>query len=192
MLYGVVRATLGSWLTSEPEVATAREQNAGDLTWSWVDPSHSAVSTVFTPVPIFAAQNLSVPEVREGLKLTQRALLEIKQLADQHGSELLVVLIPTKEEVYCPVLANRRAKLPLTHEKVCRSERKLNEELTRFSNENQLALIDAAPALVKQVERGAPVYLPSRDGHMVPEGNALLARIVSDGVSSLLARSGKR
>ncbi len=193
MLYGVGRAILGPLFANEPALdRRAREQNAADLNWSWSDPASSAVNTVFQPGPIFAAQNLNTPEVQEGLKLTQRALLELKELADKRGSQMLLVLIPTKEQVYCPALAQRGVKLPLAHEKLCGAERKMVAELTRFAGENRLALVDTTPALTQKVERGTQVYLSSRDGHMVAAGNEVVARVVSEAVHALPAGSAKR
>jgi hypothetical protein len=100
VLYAMVR------LTVLPGAATWEQRleasDAPDQYVVWTDPRDASLATIFTPRLRLSALDPGSPQVAEGLRISKRALKVIQGNAASAGARLLVVLIPTKETVYCP------------------------------------------------------------------------------------------
>jgi hypothetical protein len=121
LLYGVLRATVFQPLASL-ERNQAVEQASQDTLWPWRDPGRERVCTVFTPKQRLSATDLSVESVREGMEISKRAFAELKAVAQGQGRKLLVVLIPTKERVYCGYLTKMNADITATFTRLSGAE----------------------------------------------------------------------
>ncbi len=186
VLYGLLRATV-----LEPFAAMEQKSLAGQMSadrrMSWSDPAAPAVMTVFTAQHRLAVQDMSEPNVQEGMRVTKRAFGALKDEADKQGVALLVVLIPTRERVYCPYLKATGATLPAMHLKVCQVEEATKADLVQALNAKGIAYFDSTGALEAQVERHIQIYPPTSDGHPTALGH----RAIAESVLAALKRSAK-
>jgi len=177
VLYGMLRTTV-----LEPFAAMEQKNLAGQMTadqrMSWFDPAAPAVMTVFTAHQRGSAQDQSQPSVREGMQITKRAFAAIKDEADKQGVALMVVLIPTRERVYCPYLKTTGATLPVAYLKLCQFEEANKAELVQALNAKGIPVVDSTPALEAQVERHVQIYPPTSDGHPTALGHKAIAESV--------------
>jgi hypothetical protein len=99
-----------------------------------------------------------------GFRATIDAVRETKQLTDQIGARLLVVLFPTKEEVYLP---GRGASFP--------------DMVTPVRNalkETSVDMLDLTEGLRKQADTDTPPLFFEVDGHLSKRGNAVVTELI--------------
>ena len=177
VLYGLLRATV-----LEPFAAMEQKNLAGQMSadrrMSWSDPAAPGVMTVFTAQHRLGVQDMSEPNVQEGMGVTKRAFAALKDEADKQGVALLVVLIPTRERVYCPYLKATGATLPATHLKLCQVEEATKADLVQALNAKGISYVDSVGALEAQVERHIQIYPPTSDGHPTALGHRAIAESV--------------
>jgi lysophospholipase L1-like esterase len=177
VLYGMLRTTV-----LEPFAAAEQKDLAGQMSpdqrMSWSDPAAPAVKTVFTAQQRGSAQDPSQPNVREGMQITKRAFVAMKDEADRQGAALLVVLIPTREKAYCPYLKTTGATLPPAYQKLCQVEEGNKTELMQALAAKGIAFVDASPALEAEVARHTQIYPPTSDGHPTALGHKAIAKSV--------------
>lgn len=94
-----------------------------------------------------------------------RALVALNRLVADSGGRLLVVLLPTKEDVYLPVKGLMQGD-PLEH-------------VYRRLEELSLPYLDLTPPLRQAAERGERLYFHT-DGHPNARGYAVIARVVAE------------
>ncbi|MGH7541464.1 MAG: alginate O-acetyltransferase AlgX-related protein [Gemmatimonadota bacterium] len=112
----------------------------------------------------------SSPEFEQVMESVERA----ESLAHGAGSDFLVVLVPTKEEVYLPLV---RAPVP-----------PLVEPLVRALAERGIETLDLTPALRKAARNGPALFFPV-DGHPNEYGSRVIADLVFRRVSRMVDRS---
>lgn len=117
--------------------------------------------------------DMTSKENQRGWPMTQNALLQARKLAEAHGAEFIVILIPTKEEVY------QNLTEPLLGSKGLAIYSQGREAVLAFCQANQMTCFDATPALTQHANQGEQVYWPA-DIHLNPEGNKVLAQAVDD------------
>lgn len=177
VLYGMLRATVLEPFAAMEQKGLAAQMTA-DQRMSWSDPAAPSVMTVFTPQQRASAQDTSRPNVREGMQITQRAFAAIKDEADKQGVPLTVVLIPTREKVYCPYLKATGATLPPAYQQLCQIEEANKAELVQAFNAKGIAFVDASLALEAEVARHIQIYPPTSDGHPTALGHKVIAEAV--------------
>ena len=181
LLYSVLRVTV-----LKPVALLEREhmvrQTSPDVQWSWSDPANGDVRTVFTPQGRLAVVDLETDRVREGMKISQRALSALQSEADLQGVRLIVVLIPTKERAFCTYLRQARASLPSSHDKLCDAEAQAKAELVRSLDANKIRFADPISALEEKIAQHVPLYPADSDGHFLAAGYGVLAQVVADAV----------
>jgi lysophospholipase L1-like esterase len=182
VLYSMVRVTLlpaaATW-----EQRLEASDAPGDQYIVWNDERDASMATIFTPRLRLSALDRGLPEVQEGLRISKRAFRAMRDNARVAGARLTVVLIPTKEKVYCPryhASTGQRAS-PLMG-KLCDAEESVKEELVRFLSEEGIAYVDVAPALEKRIGGGAALYPRNSDAHPQAAGYGVIARAVYDAV----------
>jgi hypothetical protein len=111
--------------------------------------------------------------VQRGWGMTQDALLSAKKEAEDNGATFVVVLIPSKEEVYSPLTRSY-----LGQEGLALYSQGRNNMLA-FCQTNLMICFDATPALTQHAKQGEQVYWPA-DIHLNPAGNKVLAAAVID------------
>lgn len=126
---------------------------------------------------VLQAADLSNPHYQAGLEITQQSILDAQaKLAEIHAP-LVVVLIPTKEEMY------RRwteASLGADWFTTVGEGRLL---MLKLCAAHDLVCLDLAPALIRRADEGELLYWPG-DDHLNPAGN----QIVADTVWQFLAQ----
>jgi hypothetical protein len=128
-----------------------------------------AVSPIFHPLDDFAW-------LRQAWKIHLENLRELKQAAESHNVKLLLVVIPTKEQVYeylRPSTKGMDWEYP-------------NRRLREFFQEEKIDFLDLLPELRKHADPKAKLELDSRedfywphDGHFNVKGNRLAALLIS-------------
>jgi len=179
MLRIVVLPELASWEHDLRESAAGPEQRM-----HWTDPSASAVGTVFTPRLRLTVVDPELPSVREGLRLTERAFVSLQSGANAQGARLLIVLIPTKERVYCRYLRQSGTQMPEVLARLCEVEERVKQELAQFLTAHTIAYVDVTPALEEQVQQHVQIYPKGEDSsHPQAAGYRVIARTVYAAVS---------
>ena len=184
MLYCVLKATLLAPFAAAEQKQLAKDVSR-DVQMSWVDPSHSGVRTIFTPAYRLSAMDDAIPSVSEGIQISRAALQELRAEALRQGVRLLVVLIPTKEGVYCDRLRQTGAQLPADFVRLCDAEVRLRREFDEFMTAGNIAHLDAQPALARAAAQGQVLYPQDSDGHPRAAGYAVIAQEVAGALRRL-------
>jgi hypothetical protein len=131
-------------------------------------------ATVLQPDHRFAGLNLDDPKVEEGIALSLLFLEKTARLAEENGSEFLVVLIPTKESVLVRKTQEVRTGCEEILQKVLAHEEVIRARVQKFLNDHDIAFVDTLEALRAHALL-QPVYLQSGDSHPNGEGYAVIA-----------------
>jgi hypothetical protein len=123
--------------------------------------------------------DLSNPKNQQGLETSQQALHEAHARLAASGISLVLVLIPSKEEVYRQWTEGQLGSAWFD------SVGKGRQEMHNVCQTENLQCLDMAPILTSHANRREMVYWPD-DFHLNPSGN----RIVSDSVWEFLAQQG--
>ena len=116
--------------------------------------------------------DLAIPEVSEGLKLTQDAILTAYEQTQTRfpDTKFVVVIIPFREQVYAPSTLQDRFD-------------DLNEALIDFCGQHNIPIIDLTPAIrAKASHETDPVYF-TQDIHLNIQGNQLVAELLAQSLS---------
>ena len=165
---------------------------AADRAWANDEPALGAVAgqgaatTVLTPGLRQLALDLADPRIAEGARLTELFMQSIDQQVRQRGRHQLVVFIPTKESVYAVPAGS-----PMTesHQRLVTMETEVRRRIGGFLANQQIAYVDALPALQAAAQRGTELYPADSDGHPTAGGYAVIAQSVA---STLSARAPAR
>lgn len=135
--------------------------------------------TVLTAPYLFCALDDSDPRIRAGVEIAKSTLLAMARDADDAGSVFAVVLLPTKESVFAPRVADVGAHEGLAG--LFAAESRLRVDLAAVLGAAGVPVLDLLPPL-----RGAPEqpYPVGRDGHPNVTGHRVIglevARFVRD------------
>jgi hypothetical protein len=191
VLYSVLRATVLAPLAAREQDGLA-QQATPDVRMLWRDRSNPAVRTIFTPRYRLTAVDTDLEAVREGMQISQNALVALKAAAEAHETQLLVVLIPTKELAYCRELRMSGEDLPPTFLKLCDAEGRAKAAMLRFLADRRIAHVDVTSALESHIERHVPLYPSDADNHPQSTGYAVIAQEIASTVRRLFPRPPAR
>jgi len=147
-----------------------------------------AVRTVFTPRARLAAQDLGDARIAEGLRLTVTALEYIAARC-RDRARLLVLLLPTKENVFAERVMASTPQAPQTFARLVGQETDVRTRIETALRERGIEVVDALPAmralLAAQDPNVAAVnpYPETWDGHPAAAGHAAVSRVVADAIS---------
>ena len=148
--------------------------------------------------PYLTSLKLSRQEIQtsRGWELTRRSYRDMERLVRAQGGELVVVFIPSKAQVYLPLLeaalpgAELRRDLrlclgdrpqPPELELVMRNRLALNDLMREFCAEEGITFLDLTAELQAKLDAGHNVYFPD-DSHWNAAGHetaaAALARLL--------------
>lgn len=121
----------------------------------------------------------------EGWRLMREAILDVRRITREIGAELLVVAIPTKEEVYWELV---RDELP--NREALQIDRPFGD-LFAFCIDESIACCDTTPALHREAMQGEQLYLRI-SSHWNGLGNRIAAQAVDRCLAddTLLAQGG--
>ena len=183
VFYGVVKATLLPRLIASQKDRAAK-QLSPDVQMLWVDPTDPAVRTIFTPLYRLSVLDPKLRGVQEGLRITKKALDEMRSAAASQGAQLLIVLIPTKEYVYCDYLKRSGTTLPPAYARLCDAEQQVKQELTAHLAATSARYVDVTGPMREQVAKHVQVYPTDADGHHRAAGYGVIARTVFDALKA--------
>lgn len=148
------------------------------------------VRTVFVkPELMQLALNLDDPRIREGQRIAAAVLAGMQQRLASQGIDLLVMIIPTKESAYAPLLARAPGGLSPPAREFLAVEQRLRGEIIASLSASGIAYVDVLPALQAPLLKAIPVFNESDDGHPNAAGQAAIARALLPVVQLRLARS---
>lgn len=116
--------------------------------------------------------NPNWPAVAEGAALTKTTLLRAAQEVEATGASFVILMIPSKEEMFAPWLGPEALHDPWTRPRN-------SQDMLAFCEQNGLTCLDMFDTVREAVEHGAIPYF-QHDGHMDETGNALIANYLSD------------
>jgi lysophospholipase L1-like esterase len=179
VLFSILRAALPQWLVPRGG-DRATSQLPPDRQFTWKDRSDSSVGTVFTPQLRLSALDPQLPSVQQGLRITKRAIAALRDDARAHGTQVLVVLIPTKERAYCPYLRESGEHLPEPMLRMCDSEGRVKQDLVQFFKAESIAHVDVTKVLEELIRQHVQVFSKDADAHPTAKGYGAIARAVYD------------
>lgn len=112
------------------------------------------------------------PNVAEGWRLTQQALLATQEEVQATGARLVVVIIPPKELIYWDTLRVHVAH-PATYDLA-----EPIRTLMNFCQAQQFLCLDLAPAFLNHTRAGEELYF-RQDAHLNPTGYWLTAQLIA-------------
>ncbi len=111
----------------------------------------------------------------ENFALVIASLEQAREVTQQSGAELLVVLMPTKEEIYLPSVGQEAPGFTASFERALSGE--------------GFDVIDLTPELIAVAESEPPLYFEV-DGHPNGRGYQIIADIVDEAITERLATNG--
>jgi len=156
---------LKAWAQAFPEHGTVYEQGP--------------VCTVMTTAYRLLAEDLNDIRIKEGMRLTQKALTLMQLRTRQSNAQLVVLLIPTKEFVYASVMKERHGGGAI-YEKLVEQENEGRRQVIITCREAGIVIVDPLPPLCAAVLRNESIYPADVDGHPNRRGYYLFASTVRD------------
>jgi lysophospholipase L1-like esterase len=189
-IYGLARAARRSFDRSLDSVErtaytpAGREQIA--MTIATSEPGDvmpvrvGTVETVLTPRARLSAMDTSDARVREGLRISVAALLEISRAASLREVRVVVLMIPTKELVFSPWAIQANGPASEVMRQLEEVELKLWHELEAACRDHGVEALGCLGALRDSVADGRNPYFTDWDGHPSPHGHVVIARTLAE------------
>ncbi len=130
--------------------------------------------------------DLTDPRINTALQTTLQVLAGAKQQCSAAGATLTVMLIPTRESVYCHSQQTVRDAFPDGLLQLTQRESELRARLQSSLTELGIESRDVLPSLVSAIDSGAVVYSAHDEGHPLTAGYRVYADTVA-GESSMAA-----
>ena len=108
-------------------------------------------------------------EILNGKKRNMDSILELKKSAEESGSEFLLVIFPTKEQVFwdkVKQVTNGTYNIDF-----------LSDELSKFAEENDIKYIDMTEKF-REISKTEPDLFFHIDGHMNQKGNIIVKDLI--------------
>lgn len=139
----------------------------------------------FRPEDDLRALDQQSPQIQEGIRITFSLLQQMKEICDRNHAQFVVVIIPTKNTVFAPYLA-QHPELPLSD--VLRKET-ANELLARaktfeFLRQSRITYVDTLPALQASVENHLYART-AQDTHPSANGQRVIANTIYQALNSM-------
>jgi SGNH hydrolase-like domain, acetyltransferase AlgX len=131
------------------------------------------IEEAFLPNGVLIGLDQQDPNVREGMRLTERLLQDMNTLCATKGAQFIVAVIPTKETVFARYIEhNPKLAMNETLDKVIVNERLARQALFASLEQNKIPFIDLLPALEsasekKKIYNGPSDMHPNKDGYRV-------------------------
>jgi hypothetical protein len=118
------------------------------------------------------AFDLSNPRNLEGQKRSEAAILETKALVEGYGGKFVMILMPTKEEIFSNITAVQMGQSAV--DGIAAPRRQMIE----FCKAHAILYLDLYDALRAQADQGVQGYF-ARDMHLNAQGNEAVAAAVA-------------
>lgn len=158
---------------AKENVEFARAQQGKDPVTTALVVENKNIREAFRPAGMVTRLDQNSAPVREGMRITFRLLLDMKNTCAEKGCRFAVVIIPTKETVFAGDLEGKsQIHLHESLDKVIANERVARKKLTDFLDTSAIPYVDALAPLRNQV--GNELYArttndmhPGRNGYKV-------------------------
>lgn len=137
------------------------------------------IQTVLTPLYRLSVLDQTDPRLREGHQICLRAITQMKQRADEIGSPLMVVLIPTKELVFSELAEKALPSMPADYRKLIANEEDMWKRTRSFLAANDIPCIETLGSLRACLAEGRSPYFHTANGHPNPIGYEAIAKAVA-------------
>ena len=146
--------------------------------------SGSPFPTLLTPSQRLEDVDLSSPTIQDGLEITQKILTRMRRRADEAGTRLLILLIPTKETVFDGLAdASRDPGCADVMRRVVSNEQIIRSRIVEELEQEGTAYVDVLPALKSGVHAGTErMFLRSGDMHPNEQGYRAIAAVIEPSV----------
>jgi hypothetical protein len=191
-LYGLVTRLVNFYPTRthayyrrwEERIRSERDRLSEDERWLvdrglWLPYQDENVRTIFRPMMRLIAVLSDSEQIRASMRVSEEALLRLHEAAAQDGARLLLVFLPTKEEVYYPYLKQRGAELPASMDLLASHTAAVRGGLIAFMDSRGIEHVDCTRELSEAASAGEPVFPTGEDGHATARGNAIIAEVVA-------------
>lgn len=151
----------------------------GPFSWAqgYVEVERPGFDMRFHPSLAARQTDLASEQIDAGWWLTRQALLEAKQMADDAGATLVILLFPMRERTYRQLL---QEVAPEEDEAVYSADA-LWLRMLDFGQEVGIEMIDLTTAFTAHAEAGEPLYFRT-DGHWNAAGHAVAAEAIYEGL----------
>lgn len=157
-----------------------------------LETDEAKIQTAFKPNEVLQALDLRDARVKEGLRLTLRLFSEMRDLCSERNVAFLVVLIPTKETVFGKYITrNPSVKHFSTINELLHNEREINGIVKAYFQEHGIKYVDVLKELQLSLP-GTNPYPRNLDGHLNPDGNGVVARVVWESLNKFGQRDGEQ
>lgn len=136
----------------------------------------TSACTVLVPAYRAGGLDLSDPRIAEGLRITEEAIREIARHCQCARTQLVLVLLPTKESVYSKEVA-APAHAALAH--LVANETKALERLIQAARSAEVPCLDLLPLLTADARAGLRLYPASSDSHPIALGYRRIAEHIA-------------
>lgn len=136
------------------------------------------IETSLNPVQQFEAIDLSRTKTEEGWRITRTLLREMSERAKQAGVKLVVMVIPTKEEVYLDYFRATKMVIPEGFSEYHSASVRLNEAIREFCSNEHIECFSSLPALSAALLRGERIFSNSKESHPLPAGYRVIAEVL--------------
>ena len=131
----------------------------------------------FTPSLRFGALNISDPKIKEGLRISLDCFLKMYNLCKINNIIFIVVLFPTKENVYSKYIENnKRLKNSNIINELLINENIVNGLVKSHFIEHKIPYIDVLEPLRSKI--GEQIYPSNWDGHPNKNGYEIVAKSI--------------
>ncbi|MCI0482824.1 MAG: hypothetical protein L0213_14695 [Candidatus Dadabacteria bacterium] len=145
----------------------------------------NGISTGFTPDQRLRGLDLGSAEVREGLRLSLEIFDRMNELARKNDIEFIVIIIPTKENVFAEYIEGNKA-LPASEkiDYLIENERQADREVRKYFDEHGIRYVDALGPLSRSagVEQ---IYPNNFGGHANRNGYRIIAESIKNYLDEL-------
>jgi SGNH hydrolase-like domain, acetyltransferase AlgX len=171
------QSSLAVWLRKNSAIylivsSLIRGKDAG--VEQFVDPYHTSAGNVdlwFGQGYIRQSFDMAEPRNREGEELSRQAILQTRDLVEKNGGKFVVIVMPTKEEVYRPLTE------PLMGKAAVDAIAEPRLRLLDFCTAQKLTCFDLLPKL--QEQSSIQLYYPT-DQHLNAQGNHVVAAAIAE------------
>jgi lysophospholipase L1-like esterase len=133
----------------------------------------------FMPALREPAMNLQTPIVAEGMRLTQSFLSAANQQANEASVQIAIVLMPTAELVYAPLVESQHGELSTMYTSLVQAETETREQIIQLLEAENIPYFDLFVPL-RQAALSGEYLFPSIDTHPTIEGNRLIAEYITE------------
>lgn len=153
---------------------------------TWKLTFRDGITITFTPT-LRLASNSDHPAARAGYEIIARVAGKITALAESEGIQVIFTVIPTKELVYAPRIAEERYSSPSEYQQLVANENKNIENLRqRILRIKGAHYIDLTAPLQKLAMSPFRLYRDTLNGHPTYEGYAVIGKIIAAEVDTFL------